>query len=346
MTYRLITIWILSLSACASQTTPSVTSSASRSLPPGHPSLDEQPAAKAPVTTNSLPPGHPPIGVNLDDPGPNAEAWSRPYILLDGKTGQALSTLDLNQRVEKAQVVYVGEDHTSANHHFAQFEIIRIAAQFGEVAIGLEMIQIPFQAALDTFLATKDEAQFLKDSEWEKRWGFDFRLYRPILRWAAEHQHSLVALNAPRELTKAVAREGVENLDSDLADTLPELDLSNIRHKTRIRLVWQQHGAHHSPRTFDNFYSAQVLWDESMAESVHRYLTQKGVASRMVVLAGAGHVRYREGIPNRVRRRGLSNDLIIIPMDSGEAVELIGSGVADILWVFVSEKEVQGRTQS
>lgn len=48
------------------------------------------------------------------------------------------------------------------------------------MAIGLEMVQQPYQAALDAYIAKKvgnleeADAALRRDTEWDERWGFEF----------------------------------------------------------------------------------------------------------------------------------------------------------------------------
>ncbi|HJK96303.1 MAG TPA: ChaN family lipoprotein, partial [Polyangiaceae bacterium LLY-WYZ-14_1] len=257
-----------------------------RALPPGHPPVrgrGELPPGHPPVRGNGgglppghppvrgdggeLPPGHPPVDEDrpsLDAPGPMAEAWKRPYILLDGRTGRRLDQRALVRRLAQAQVIYVGEKHDRPAHHQVQLEVIDRVGALGPAAVGLEMVQRPFQAALDAYAIDGDEDALLAGTEWTKRWGYDFRLYRPILRHAAQAGMPLVALNARREITRAVAREGPEGLDPELEAELPELDLDDVAHRARVRLVWAEHVGPHGGLAFENFYAAQVIWDETM----------------------------------------------------------------------------------
>ncbi len=280
-----------------------------------------------------MPPGHPPIGPDLDDPGPLAERWRRPHFLLDGRTGRRIDEAGLDARLKAARVVYVGEKHDRADHHAVQLAVIERTARLGSAGVGLEMVQRPFQAALDAFLESKDEDGLVEATEWSTRWGYDFRLYRPIFRFAADRSLPLYALNAQKELTRAVARVGPEALPAELASELPELDLEQTAHRARIHMVWAAHAAPHGGMRFDHFYAAQVTWDEAMAESVARHLAAPGGPERVVVLAGTGHVRYGEGIPSRATRRGAAPSLTILPLEPPEAIDLIGSGVADVLWI-------------
>ena len=303
--------------------------------------------SSAPASRPSgLPPGHPPVrarqpptdpadeGPALDAPGPLAERWRRPYTLFDGRTGARLDDADLDRRIAAARVIYAAETHDDPTHHQVQLELVDRARRLGTVGIGLEMVQRPYQAALDAYRAGGDEAALVEGTRWAARWGYDFRLYRPLFRYAFAQDLPLTALNARKELTQAIARDGLEALDPALAADLPELDLSHVAHRARLRLVWSAHVAPHRGLPFEAFYAAQVTWDETMADAVVRTLTAEGAPERLVVLAGSGHVRYHEGIPQRVARRGVAPGLSVLPMERDDALSLIGSGVADVLWVF------------
>jgi uncharacterized iron-regulated protein len=173
----------------------------------------------------------------------------------------------------------------------------------GRWTIGVEFIQRPFQADLDAYIAGKiDEREFLKRTEYFDRWGFDFRLYRPIFRFAREHAIPVVALNATRELSEEVAKGGLEGLKTPLREQLPgQIDKSDQTYRKRIQKIFKQH-PEATGGNFEHFWEAQLVWDETMAESVARYLSShpdKG----MIILAGSGHIEFGSGIPNRVRRQ-------------------------------------------
>jgi uncharacterized iron-regulated protein len=169
--------------------------------------------------------------------------------------------------------------------------------------IGVEFIQRPFQADLDAYIAGKiDEREFLQRTEYFDRWGFDFRLYRPIFRFAREHAIPVVALNATREVSEEVAKVGLEGLKTPLREQLPgQIDQSDQTYRKRIQKIFNQH-PEATGGNFEHFWEAQLVWDETMAESVARYLSSHPEKA-MIVLAGTGHMEFGSGIPNRVRRR-------------------------------------------
>jgi hypothetical protein len=64
--------------------------------------------------------------------------------------------------------------------------------------------------------------------------------------------------------------------------------------------------SHHggSAKDFENFYQAQCLWDEAMAETLSRFLlSAEGRGKTVLVIAGSGHVAFDFGIPKRLHRR-------------------------------------------
>lgn len=217
------------------------------------------------------------------------------------------------------RIVYVGEYHDRFSHHNIQLQVIRSLHRTAPpVAVGMEMFQRPFQKVLDEYIAGAiNEAEFLKRAEYFKRWSFDYNLYKPILDFCRAEKIPVVALNIRREITEKVSKSGLDSLDDDERQELPrEMDLSDGEYRARLREVFGQHQGN-SERDFDLFFQAQVLWDETMAESIADYLARHA-DHRMIVIAGGGHIAYGSGIPRRAfRRNGLPYAIIL---NDGEIV--------------------------
>lgn len=238
-----------------------------------------------------------------------------------------------------ADVIYLAEQHDSEADHAAQLAIIAaLYAENPNLAIAFEMFQRPFQPILDRYAAGEiTEAEFIQQTEYEQRWGFPWEFYAPVLRFAQAHDLPIVALNAPSEVVRQVAREGVDSLDdSDLRYIPPiaELDTSNSAYREFVAGVFGAHGGHGN-FNFDNFFAAQVVWDETMAAAIADF-KQANPDTTVVVLAGSGHVVYDFGIPSRVERRLADIDQQTILLNPS-ASELAGSeqqaaAIADILW--------------
>ncbi len=219
-----------------------------------------------------------------------------------------LSEEDLWQRLASARVVCFGETHDDPHHHYAELRALREVAARARAdahtfAVGFEMFQRPFQTPLSEFVAgTLSEPDFLTQSEYAKRWGFDFALYRPLLEAARELELAALALNTPKELTRQVAREGLASLPESQREELPDLVLDDERHRAYFDQAMGNHPMPPGAPTLDDMYAAQVLWDETMAETAAQWLAQVDPSSALMLFAGSGHCHHR-AIPARLTRR-------------------------------------------
>ena len=224
------------------------------------------------------------------------------------------------------RIVYIGEYHDRFSNHNIQLQLLKaLHAKDRTIAVGMEMFQRPSQGTLDEYIAgTIDEREFLVRSEYFKRWGYDYNLYKPILDFCRQQKVPVVALNIRREIIEKVSKGGVDSLTEEERKDLPrEMDFSNEEYSRRIRRAFAQH-RDPGERNFDFFLQSQVLWDETMAESVDDYL-RKNPGRRMAVIAGGGHLVYGEGIPKRAHRRnGLPYTIILNDGD-------LDPGIADYL---------------
>ena len=218
--------------------------------------------------------------------------------------------------IKNSKVLFVGENHPIYSHHVNQLKIIKaIFRQNKKIAIAMEMFQKPYQKYLDMFIEGKiSEKEMLKKTQYLKRWGYDYNLYRPILLFARKHKIKLIALNLPKEISQKVAKKGIDSLSKKERELLPKsIDFSNKKYKKYIKEIFEGHMKKRF-KNFENFFYAQILWDEAMAEGVVEFLKRKK-DYKVVVLAGNGHLRYGFGIPDRVKRRGIKNYKIVLQDD-------------------------------
>jgi predicted metalloprotease with PDZ domain len=111
-------------------------------------------------------------------------------------------------------------------------------------------------------------------------------------------------LNLERDTVSHVFKNGGPNsLPDDNISSLPEnrkLDVPGYRE--RIKSAYMMHGRQGQNEGFSGFFQAQALWDETMAETIADYLENHS-DTRMVIIAGQGHVDKENAIPPRVSRR-------------------------------------------
>jgi len=255
--------------------------------------------------------------------------------------GDPLTFARLLDDLDRTRVIYVGESHDQIEHHQIQVRIIEgLLAKGKDVAIGMEMFERSQQLILDRWsqgLLTEEE--FLKEIRWETTWSMDYELYKGILDMAKSHHLKVLGLNVPRDLVRKVAEKRMKKLSPQNQEGIPEMDLTDRQHRAYIASIYKGH-AKGSAKDFENFYEAQCLWDEGMAESLFEFLkSSRAEGKTVLVFAGSGHVVFNFGIPNRLRRRiAVSSKTIVLKawtgkLDTDSTFVETSSPLADFLWI-------------
>jgi len=129
------------------------------------------------------------------------------------KTRRTLTLKQLAQEIKNNQVIYIGENHDNSNHHEIQLDIIKSLYNHNtKIAIGMEMFQSKFQDSVnDYILGNMSEQQFLDKTEYNKRWGYDYSLYKPIIDFAKTNNITIIALNIESEVIKDISKKESPN---------------------------------------------------------------------------------------------------------------------------------------
>ncbi len=254
-----------------------------------------------------------------------------PFYGLRFEDGAQLSPEGLAEELADADAICIGESHDNPHHHYAQLALLQQLLRLGraggrELAVGFEMVQLPFQGALDDWSEGKiDDEEFLEATHWESRWGYDFNLYRLLFESARRDGATLLALNARRELTQKIARQGLRGLSDDERNELPVLDFNSEEHRSFFRAAMSKHPMPHAGHR--RMYAAQLTWDETMAAVSARWLRKRMPARQIIVIAGSGHCHH-SAIPMRIKRRTgarvVSVKPILVRGDQDPCPELAG----------------------
>jgi hypothetical protein len=127
--------------------------------------------------------------------------------------------------LERARIVYIGEKHDDPSHHQFQEEIIRSLHRQGTpVTVGMEMIDLTQQAALDDYLDKRISwNEFVLHTAFDRGWGRTSPAYARILSWCRRNEVPVIALNAPQTVTRKLARnEPLTAEEKQLVPTYPE----------------------------------------------------------------------------------------------------------------------------
>ncbi len=218
---------------------------------------------------------------------------------------------DLIESLLTKKIIYIGESHDKFSHHNVQMQIIKRLYRYNKkIAIGMEMFQRPFQRFIDDYInGVIDEREFLRRTEYFKRWGFDYNLYKPIMDFARKEKIPVIALNIKREIIDKVSSQGIDSLSEEEKKEIPsQIDFTDENYRKFLKDIFDQHPNH---KNFDFFYQSQVLWDETMSLSIDEFLREKP-DYQMIVIVGSGHLIYGYGIPQRTfRRNGYEYSIVL-----------------------------------
>ena len=252
--------------------------------------------------------------------------------IIELSSGGVISFEKLIENIASVDLIFVGEVHDNPDHHLIEVQILEaVMAENRQLTIAMEFFQEPAQPVLDRYIQGKiGEEEFLKEVDWKEQWGFPYSYYRPLMLVAKQNGSKVLAINAPSDIVKKVAYNGLASLDQSERDQIAsEIDLNNEAHKEYIREIYGQHG-HGSLKSFENFYEAQCVWEDTMAQNIADYLIRED--GKMIVFTGNGHIVNKFGIPDRVIDRKPVSMVTIMPYDL-QGTEIIKKGTADYIWL-------------
>ncbi len=245
-----------------------------------------------------------------------------PDTIVSADRKQPVSFDDMMAQLKTARIIYVGESHTNAAHHEIQLKILKhLYRRHGDnLIVGMEMFSRPYQDELLRWSSGQmSEEAFLQQTHWYANWQYDFSLYRNLLQFIKNKEIFLAALNVPFHIPGKIAAGGIQSLHPHEKAHLPDrIDMSNEKHRQYVKEIFQQHGHASKRYRFENFYAAQCVWEDAMAEAISHHIDD-GV---MVVFAGNGHITHKFGIPERAHARTQLPYQTVIPKAAGSSVEL------------------------
>jgi uncharacterized iron-regulated protein len=259
----------------------------------------------------------------------------QPGQLVDLRNGKSADLTKLCEAARGKPFVFLGEQHATAPHQQEEADIVSALVKSGrKVAVGFEMYTRVKQDSLDLWSAGKlSEADFLEQSEWKKQWGYDYSFYRPVFEAVRTNGLPAIALNVPRAWVHTVATTGFETLPTSARLQLPQgLGLDNANHRKVFDSLMGGHSM--AGGGMDGMYAAQVLWDESMADTAIKFqeLRKPDPNNLIVVIAGSGHVMYGQGINYRIKKHRHEDGITVVMISSSSPVK-VSRGLADFVFV-------------
>lgn len=233
-------------------------------------------------------------------------------VVVSSPSGLPIAWDSLIRSLLFTRIIALGEKHDETSHHLIQADVLSaLADQDPSVTVGLEMISQDLQPSLDSFLSgSMSEPDFA--AFWKKAWGFDYAIYKPVFDVARARRLRVVGLNAPIAVVVSVAKKGLAALTPAERALLPAsiAESSDARYRAYVKDSLAGHKL--PPEAEARMTEAQSVWNETMGAKVAELARD----SRVVVIAGEGHMFWRAGIPESAARRGAGPAVVILPSSS------------------------------
>ncbi len=212
-----------------------------------------------------------------------------------------------------ARIIYIGETHTSNADHEYQFDVLKGLRARGVVCtIAWEMFETPQQTLLDAWgLHRVSTDGLLEKTDFQRHWGTYSVMYEKILRWSQSESIPSLALNAPATLSRKLAQgQPLEPTEQQMLPTGYHPLPGGYEHFT------EQMGQNpHAGANLENYYKAQLLWDQTMATRIVDYL-HAHPERKLIVLLGRGHMEGGYGVPAFVSQKTDAPQLLVYPGDA------------------------------
>ncbi len=219
----------------------------------------------------------------------------------------------------KRGVVLLGETHDQAEHHRWQLNTIAdLFSHRADMVLGFEMFPRRVQPLLDHWSKGElNEANFLREVDWQQIWGFAEELYLPLFHFARMHSLPMLALNINRATNRRVAAQGLASVPGNEREGVGDPAPASSFYRERLFEWFKKHtaagqNARAATERFERFVCAQQFWDRAMAEAIAG--ARRDARQPFVVgIMGSGHIEYGDGVPNQLAALRIDNVATALP---------------------------------
>ena len=274
---------------------------------------------------------------------------------LDHGRAVAVSAADALRDAAAQDVVLLGEYHTSADDHRWQLQTLAaLHLLHPHMAIGFESFPRRLQPILDKWVAGElDADEFLKQTDWQKIWGYSAEFYMPMFEFARMNHLPMIALNVDKALPEAVAKQGWDAIPASMKEGLSRPAAPPQVYVDKLFDIYKQHamagagsaGMTQSNPNFRRFVEAQSTWDRAMAEALAQRASsgQNGQRLLAVGIMGAGHVSGGNGIPHQLHDLGINRIAKLLPVNVSPDCKPFDADYADAVFALPDHFMKQAR---
>ncbi|SDC29738.1 ChaN family lipoprotein [Pedobacter soli] len=192
------------------------------------------------------------------------------YKIFDTRKQKTISLDDLITDMDRADVLFFGEDHNDSVGHYLEAEIFKkLSNRYPQkAALSLEMFHTDVQPVVNEYLAGLiSEKNFIKEG---RAWG-NYKDYKPLVEQAKQQKLPVIAANAAARYSNAVTMNGLkalDNLPKSSLNFLPPLPIDTAQGRYYDKFT-ETLGGHNMGSM--KIYQTQNLWDATMAWSIGKF---------------------------------------------------------------------------
>ncbi len=245
------------------------------------------------------------IAVLLLLAGPTGARASEAACRIYTAAGQPVTVEALAELMDHYDVVVFGEYHDNTVLHSLELELLKKTfARQPQLALSLEMFERDVQGDLNDYLSGRiAEQEFLAKS---RPWKNYQEAYRPLVAFAGVNSLPVVAANIPRALAAQYAQTGsLDGIPAAMKRYLPQVHLAPAGEYRQQFMAYMTENVSSArmpvtPDKLDNYYKAQCLKDDTMAESIVSFL-QLHPDYKLIHYQGDFHSRGRLGVVEKLQ---------------------------------------------
>lgn len=221
--------------------------------------------------------------------------------IYNAATKQQITLPELAAAMDKANILFYGEEHDDSVGHVIEFELFKgLTVQYpGKAALSMEMFETDVQMVLNEYLqGFIREKNFIAEA---RAWPSYKTDYRPLIELAKTNGIPVVAANAPARYVNMVSNGGLNNLNrlsKTAVSYLPPLPIDTAAGAYYEKFVSTMGG--HAAMGGKQIYQSQNLWDATMAWSIARFY-KKHKNYKILQINGGFHSEEKMGIVSQLK---------------------------------------------
>ena len=136
------------------------------------------------------------VSLRLGEDDPSLVPYFKSYQKEFKGSWRSSSYKELFFELSQAKVVLGADFHAHSQSQRVHLRLLREFSKEKNWALALECFEAKDQKWVDLLVEKKiKEKEFLRKIQWEKRWGFPWAHYRPLIKLAIQKKIPIIAMN-------------------------------------------------------------------------------------------------------------------------------------------------------